>query len=383
MLLLKRLTAILCLVSLLLSAFCLAAVAEAEPSVSAHSAALIDAQTGDLLFEKNAHARLPMASTTKIMTALVALDLADPQTVISVPPEAVGVEGSSIYLCEGEQLTLEQLLYAVMLESANDASVAVAIGLCGSVERFAEEMNKKAAVIGLRDSCFQNPHGLAAEAHYTTAYELAIIAKHALENELIAQMASTKKTTIPHGDTDGVRLLVNHNRMLRYYDGAIGMKTGYTKKSGRCLVSAAERDGVRLIAVTLNAPNDWSDHTSLLDYGFPLRKSVRLCREHEICITLPVVGGVNGAVTVSNPQALSVSLPTACGEIQQVVELPRFLYASVAEGEVLGRAIFFCDTNGDGTVERVGEAPLTAQSEVKRQKSKRSFWQWLRSLLGF
>jgi D-alanyl-D-alanine carboxypeptidase/D-alanyl-D-alanine carboxypeptidase (penicillin-binding protein 5/6) len=180
-----------------------------------------------------------------------------------------------------------------------------------------------------------------------------------------------------------VRLLVNHNRMLRYYDGAIGMKTGYTKKSGRCLVSAAERDGVRLIAVTLNAPNDWSDHTSLLDYGFTLRKSVLLCRENEICVTLPVVGGTSNAVTVSNPLALSVSLPTACGEIQQVLELPHFLYASVSEGEMLGRAVFLCDTNGDGSLETIGEAPLTAQSEVKRQKSNRSFWQWLRSLLGF
>ncbi len=379
----KRLTACLCLAALLISVLCIAASAQGEMSVSAHSAVLMDAHTGTILFEKGAHTRLPMASTTKIMTALTALSIADPQTVITVPPEAVGVEGSSIYLCEGEQLTLEQLLYAVMLESANDASVAVAVGLCGSVDAFAEKMNACAASLGLRDSLFQNPHGLDAEGHYTTAYELAVIAMHALNNELIAKMASTKKTTIPHDGTDGVRLLVNHNRMLRYYDGAIGVKTGYTKKSGRCLVSAAERDGVRLIAVTLNASNDWIDHASLLDYGFTQRKSVLLCRENEICMTLPVIGGDKTSVTVSNPQALSVSLPTACEKVEQSIELPRFLYASVSEGETVGRVLFFCDTDGDGVREVLGEAPLIAQGSVERQPVKRGFWQWLCSLFGF
>ena len=230
-----------------------------EPSLSAESAILIEASTGDVVMEKNCDTRLPMASTTKIMTALTALSIASPETPIVTDAAAVGVEGSSIYLTEGETLTLEQMLYALMLESANDAAEAIAIGLCKSKEAFADEMNRIADEMGLTDTHFVNPHGLDDEEHYTTARELSTIALHAMQNELFRTIVSTRKTTIPHSGEDAERLLVNHNKLLRIYEDCIGVKTGFTKRSGRCLVSAAERDGVELIAVTLNAPNDWDE----------------------------------------------------------------------------------------------------------------------------
>ena len=164
------------------------------PSLSAQSALLMEAESSSIVYEKNANVRLPMASTTKIMTALVALDLAAPDTVIAVDGRAVGIEGSSIYLCEGEKLTLEELLYALMLESANDAAVAIAIGLCGSEDAFIDSMNRKATSLGLSNTHFSNPHGLDAEAHYTTAYELAVIARAALQNALFKTIVSTRKT---------------------------------------------------------------------------------------------------------------------------------------------------------------------------------------------
>ncbi len=337
------------------------------PSVSAQSACLLDAQSGDVLFEKESDRVLPMASTTKIMTALTARRLAPAETTITVSEEAVGVEGSSIYLTAGETLTLEQLLYALLLESANDAAVAIAVGLSGSVEAFAAQMNQMATELGLFDSCFQNPHGLDQEGHFTTAHELALIARAALDDPLLCRIVSTRKTTIPHDGTDGVRLLINHNKMLRFYEGAIGVKTGYTKKSGRCLVSAAERDGVRLIAVTLNAPNDWQDHTAMLDYGFTQRRAVTFCEANGICVPIPVVGGVDDAVIASNPDSAVYSLSVSAPPIEMTVETPRFLYASVEAGEVVGQAVFFCDTDGDGTAEELARVPLTAQASVSKK----------------
>ena len=380
-----RLFSVLLTISLLFSALILSANAEEDttpPSVSAQSAILIDAVSGTVLYEKSADTVLPMASTTKIMTALVALEAMPIDTVITVDERSVGVEGSSIYLTDGEELTLEQLLYALLLESANDAATAIAVGISGSVEEFAELMNRKADEMGLENTQFQNPHGLDAEGHHTTAHELAEITAAALKNPAFEAMVSTRKTTIPHDGTDGVRLLVNHNKLLRSYEGTVGVKTGYTKKSGRCLVSAARRNGACLVAVTLNAPDDWQDHTSLLDFGFSQMETVELCDAHEVCTPISVVGGETDAVFVSNPQGLTVSIPRDHTEIVKTVEAPRFLFASVEAGETVGRLLYRCDLNGDGNLETVGEVPLTAQSGVERIKVKKNFWQWLCSLFG-
>ncbi len=348
--------------------------AAAAPAVSAQSAVLMEAESGEIVFAHNADLPLAMASTTKIMTALVALELASPDRVIEVDPEAVGVEGSSIYLSAGEPLTLEELLYALLLESANDAAAAIAIGLSGSVEAFADEMNRKARSLGLVATHFTNPHGLDDAEHYTTARELAIISRAALQNELIRTISSTRKTTIPHAGTDGVRLLVNHNKMLRLYEGCIGLKTGFTKKSGRSLVSAAERDGVRLIAVTLNAPDDWNDHTKMLDYGFTLFRGETLCQEGELLHPLPLVGGQDAYVMLGNREAYTVTLPIGAGEIHAVIECRPFEFAGVEEGTLLGCVRYLSDLDGDGKEETVATVPLYTLYTVERTAEPRGFW---------
>ena len=352
------------------------------PTVSADGAVLLEADSGTLVYAKNANQRMPMASTTKIMTAWVALESASPDTVIAAPACAIGTEGSSIYLVEGEELTLEQLVYALMLESANDAAVAIAVGIAGSVEAFAQKMNDKAREIGLTDTQFANPHGLDDEAHYTTPYELAVITRHALANEQLCKIVSTRKITIPHAGTDGVRLLVNHNKLLRLYDGCIGVKTGYTKQSGRCLVSAAERNGVTMIAVTLSAPNDWSDHESLLNYGFSRYQSVTLCASEEIRHPLPVVGGVDSYVTLINPETLCVALPIGASDFTYTIETRRFEFASIQAGDVLGRVVYFCDLDGDGCRERIGETPLVSAHPVLQTTPPKGLWQRIRSFFA-
>lgn len=384
----KRFRIIALSLSLLFFLFCAAPPAEAEVSpadpgsaiagvrigelsVSAKSALLMEAETGTVLYAKTADERLPMASTTKIMTALVALDLSNPAAVITVPREAVGIEGSSVYLFEGEQLTLEQLLYALLLSSANDAAAAIAYGTAGGIEQFAARMNEKAAALGLRDTHFMNPHGLDHEEHYTTARELAIITRAALEHPLIRTIVATRKATIPHNGQDGVRLLVNHNKLLRLYEGAVGVKTGFTKRSGRCLVSAAKRGGVTLIAVTLQAPNDWNDHKLLLDSGFASIESVLLCEAGACRMRLPIVGGTAEEITVSNSSALRVLLPSGHGAITSSVEMPHFRYAPVQAGETVGQAVFRCD----GAV--VGTVALTAEETVAQKPHRRNFFQWL------
>ena len=379
----KKAFAFLLCLCILLRGWCFPGCAEdTAPTLSAKSAVLIEAESGTVVFAHNESLPLPMASTTKIMTALVALELCAPDTEITVDARAIGVEGSSIYLTEGEVLTLEQLLYAPLLESANDAAVAIAVGLTGSVEAFAEKMNEKAASLGLLDTHFVNPHGLDDERHYTTAHELAKIAQALLENDLLRTIVSTRKTTIPHAGTDGVRLLVNHNKLLRLYDGCIGVKTGFTKKSGRCLVSAAERDGVTLIAVTLDSPDDWNDHMSLFDYGFSRFTSVLLCDEGEITHTMPITGGVCDEITLCNTDTLRITLPVGYGEITRTVEAARFAYAPIAAGEILGKVVFSCDTDGDGIKECLGEVSLVSCNAVERKTTKKSFWKWLCGILG-
>ena len=234
------------------------------PALSARSAVLIDADSCRVLCGVLHNERMAMASTTKIMTALVAAEAGELDRLVSVSPDAVGIEGSSIYLYAGEKLTLRDLICAMLLESANDAAAAIAIEVGGSIEGFCAMMNEKAKELGLCDTHFTNPHGLYDEEHYTTAYELAVIASRVLANKTLRKIVSSKKMTVTPIE-GSVRVLYNHNKMLAMYDGAIGIKTGFTKKSGRCLVSAAERNGLTLIAVTLDAPDDWRDHTSLLD----------------------------------------------------------------------------------------------------------------------
>ena len=348
----------------------------ALPSISASSAILIEAGTKTVIGEKNADARLPMASTTKIMSALVAIENADISKTVAVSSQAIGVEGSSIYLYDGEKLSLEDLIYAMMLESANDAAAAIAIEVGGSIEGFAKMMNKKAEELGLKNTSFQNPHGLDNDLHYTTAHDLAIIAVAAMENPTFQKIVSTYKKTIPLNETEGVRLLINHNKLLKGYDGAVGIKTGYTKKSGRCLVSAAEKDGVKLICVTLNAPDDWRDHAKMLDYGFSLFESRLLCSDGEFSYTLPIVGGDKEYITVKNQGELRVILKRGSPNTEFRVCLPRFAFASIKEGDEVGRLVYYSGGK------EIGSVPLTASFGSDRIIYKKNLFEKLLSLFS-
>lgn len=246
---------------LLLTALLLLPV-KAAPSVSAKSALVMDAATGEVLYEKNADAKSLIASTTKIMTGLLIAETCPLGLTVSVPPEAAGLEGSSLYLKAGEEISLEALMYGMMLRSGNDAAAALAICLDGSVEAFAARMNRRAGELGLRATRFSNPHGLDSDENYSTARDLARLAAHALENDVFRQVCSAKSYA-----RDG-RSFANHNKLLWQYPGCIGVKTGYTRAAGRILVSAAEKDGHRLVCVTIAAPDDWNDHRKLLDHGF-------------------------------------------------------------------------------------------------------------------
>lgn len=250
---------------------------------SASSMVLMDAASGRVLCQSNAHERRLIASITKLMTALVALESGHRlDEEVTIDPAWVGVEGSSIYLQAGETVTLEALLYGMMLRSGNDAAVAIA-GYCGgSVDAFVEQMNETAMALGMVNSHFSNPNGLNAEDHYSTAYDMALLGKACLEQDTLRQIMSTKSATF------GTRSFTNHNKLLWRYEGCIGMKTGYTEKAGRTLVSAAQRDDMTLICVTLNDPNDWADHTAMFDYGFSEYKSQRVIEAGEVVGQLPV-----------------------------------------------------------------------------------------------
>lgn len=344
-------------------------------SVSAECAVLIDAGSGQVVYEKNADKKQSMASTTKIMTALVALENGDIDGKVRFPKEAVGVEGSSIYAVANEEFTLRELLYALMLRSANDAAAAIAIVVGGSIEGFADMMNEKAAELGLENTHFDNPHGLDSKEHYTTAKDLAKIAAAALKNELFKEIVGTKKYTISLNGEESKRLLVNHNRLLKSYDGCIGVKTGFTKKSGRCLVSAAQREGLTLICVTLNAPDDWNDHRKMLDYGFSLIEN-KSFDGRSVSGLVPVVGGNAEYIQYAGCGQVSFTLKKGQGEIKTAVELRSFYYAPVNEGDVIGRIVYTLNGN------ELGSLPIKAVSQVQKKKAKRTFWQWLLSLFS-
>ena len=348
--------------------------ASGMPTVSARSAVLIDAESGQILYGKDENTRRGMASTTKIMTALVALEHSSLDEVVIVAPEACGIEGSSIYLFPEEQITMETLLYALMLQSANDAAEAIAYAISGSVEGFVALMNEKADELGLSATHFDNPHGLDGETHYTTAYELAKIAAAALENETFRRIVGTEKKAIPLHNGEATRLLVNHNRLVREYDDVIGVKTGYTRACGRTLVSAAEQNGVTLICVTLDDGNDWVDHRALLDYGFSLYETVTLADIGEISYEIPVCGGIQASVMVENVEKITVSLPKEHGEIRAVFELPRFVYGGIEKGRVLGTVRFFAEDI------EIGSAPLVAKETVPASPKEQN---WFEKLLSF
>ena len=356
---------------LAISLLCMLRAHAAGTDNAARAAIVVHPETGTVLYEKNADERLGIASTTKIMTALVVLEHCALEEPVEILPEYTAVEGSSMYLRAGETYTVEELLYGLMLVSGNDAAVALACHTAGSVEAFSDMMNDQARALGMTDSAFQNPNGLDAEGHYSTARDMAKLACAAMENETFRTIVSTKSATV-----DG-QTLVNHNRLLRSYPGAIGGKTGFTKKSGRCLVSAAERDGLRLVAVTLSAPDDWKDHECLLDYGFAGFENIVLADANELEYAVSVSGGEQGTVLAANTSAVRVTLPRSHGEITAENELSDIAVAPVSRGDALGRVRWMCD----GT--EIASTDVCAEYDAAAVKNKKfSLWRWFLSLFG-
>ncbi|BFH69348.1 MAG: D-alanyl-D-alanine carboxypeptidase family protein [Paenibacillus dendritiformis] len=246
------------------------------PAIHAKAAALIDVASGRILYSRNGEEPLPMASTTKIMTAIVAIESGKLSDVVKTSKRAFAKEGSSLYLRRGEEMSLHHLLYGLMLRSGNDAAVAIAEHVGGSEEGFVYMMNQKAEMLGLEKTQFRNPHGLDADGHYTTANDLARLSAYALHNPTFQEIVRTKVKTVPNPNANWDYKWTNKNKMLQLYEGADGVKTGYTSKALRCLVSSATRHGQQLAVVTLNDGNDWLDHTRLLDYGFSAFPAVPL-----------------------------------------------------------------------------------------------------------
>ncbi len=303
--------------------------ANAETEISASSAILMEASTGTVLYEKDPDARRLIASTTKLMTALVALENCGLEEEVTVPAVCETIEGSSMHLKAGQKLTMRELLYGLMLESGNDAAVAVAYHVAGSVEGFAKLMNERAASLGLENTHYVNPHGLNAEGHYSSARDLALIMRACMNDPLFAQIASTKTISF------GGRTFTNHNKLMWSYEGMIAGKTGYTMKAGRTLVTCAERNGMRLICVTLNDGNDWADHEALLDMGFSEWVMQSPVKAGDILGSIPVISGLSKSVEVRADTGFSM-LTRAGEELEVTVNLPKFVYADAREGESAG-----------------------------------------------
>lgn len=347
----KKLFCVLAVVLILSLPLCDRAFAFGADDLSAASAALMCVQTGEVLYQKNARERRSMASTTKIMTSLLALEENTPDRVIKVKDSMLNVEGTSMGLLPGDTVTLEGLIYGMLLQSGNDAANVTAISLGGNVENFVKKMNLRAKEIGMNDTNFVTPSGLDDDEHYSTAYDMALLGCEAVKNPEFLSVCSKKSESVSYGNPPYKRTLSNHNRLLRIYDGAVGIKTGFTKKSGRCLVSCAQRNGVMLVAVTLSAPGDWSDHRKMLDYGFSLIKGETVSPDLSK-IKIPITGGTKGDVS------LKCGNVTLCTEdisnIKTKLYFEHFLYAPVKEGAVVGRVDYILS----GKV--IASAPITA-----------------------
>lgn len=330
---------------------------------SAKAAILINGDTGEVIYEQNADTCLPMASTTKIMTALLLCENGDFNREITVTDEMLRVEGSSMGLLAGDRVTLKALLYGMMLSSGNDAANVTAYVLGGTVDGFVRIMNQKAQELGLDNTHFETPSGLDGDEHYTSARDLAALARYAMQNESFREAAASKTATLEYGNPPYKRTLSNHNRLLKTFDGAIGVKTGFTKKSGRCLVSAADRDGKYVIAVTLCDPNDWADHSALLEYGLS-RVTYKEINPKITDYEIPVISGEKEKLQISI-EPMSIGLLDD-SNLRSEVSLPRFLYAPIYEGDEVGRVVY---KRGDAVLT---SAPITAKEDIAVIKGERT-----------
>jgi len=330
--------------------------------LSAEHAILLDANTGRVLLERDADARSLIASTTKIMTALVICEQCNVLDRMAIPKEAVGIEGSSMYLQEGEVLTIQDLLYGLMLRSGNDAATALAIYCGGTVEGFAQLMNDKAHKLGLSGTHFENPHGLDSPNHYSTARDMAVLAAYAMKNPIFARTVSVKSVQA------GKRQIQNHNKLLWLLEGAYGINTGYTKAAGRILVSSTTRQGRRLIAVTMNAPDDWNDHITMINRGFKYFNNKVIVSAGECVGNRSVAGGTFESVELIASEDFNFSVADF-EVIDKDLGGCDFVYAPVCEGDHAG----YLYLSIMGTV--IGKVPLEYGRTIDQKKSEAiPFW---------
>lgn len=349
----KRLAMVLA--ALLLTA---PAYAAEGPPVSAEAAILMEAESGRILFKKNIDSPRLIASTTKILTALVVLEHCELDEEVIIKPEWANIEGSSMYLAAGKSYRVEELLYGLMLASGNDAAVALAGHAAGSVEAFADWMNDKARSLGCRNSHFVNPNGLDDPEHYSTARDLALITREALRNDVFCRIVSSKTASV------GDLTYQNHNKLLSMYDGVFGVKTGYTMAAGRSLVSCCERNGMTLICVTLSAPDDWDDHMSLYDWGYANWQRRDLTGE--VSSSVPLIGGEKETAEVVPVGELAAFCRDG-DRISYRYELPRFVFAGFEAGQMAGQVIAF--VNGEEAARCAlvyGEGSVCAEQSLSR-----------------
>lgn len=350
----------------------LAAVAAAAPVVlalpaapkdplglSAQYAVLLDAETGRALYAKDCDAQTPMASTTKIMTALLLLEAGEPERTFRVTDEMVRVEGTSMGLRAGDTVSRYALACGMLMSSGNDAAQAAAIHLAGSLTDFAILMNERARAIGMTRTHFVTPSGLDAQGHYSTAYDMALLGAEALRNPTFREICGQEMVRAAYGSPPYQRSLYNHNRLVRELPGCVGIKTGFTKAAGRCLVSAVERDGRTLVAVTLSAPGDWQDHRKLYDYGFAQFHPVALDDPAQTIARVPVAGGMARCADVVLAETPVANVRVMPFHITRVILLRPFEYAPLQAGKVIGTARYY-----DGET-LLAEAPLIVRETVE------------------
>ena len=339
-----------------------------ERLTSAQSMITIEASSGRVLYAKNEHQKLPMASTTKIMTGILAIERFDLKEVVEIPKEATNIEGSSVYLSEGDKITMEDLLYSLLLASANDAACAIAYAVAGDISEFSGLMNSKAAELGLDDTHFDNPHGLDSDTHYTTAKDLARLTSYALRNNTFKQIVSTYAYSFYIGEKP--RILTNHNKLLKSCDDCIGVKTGYTSKSGRCLVSASTRNDITLIAVTLDDPNDWKDHKDLYSEGFSSLTSIKIGNLIDPTLDIPLLGGAKDYL-IANVDYKSDEIVVLLSPEEKVdvcFLYNKFIIAPISNGDIIGEAVIKVDGNA------ISRYNIIAAEDIKPTKNKFSIF---------
>lgn len=336
------------------SAHCL--VTGEEFAVGAAGAVVIEAESGKVLFAQDADRKLPMASTTKILTALLTLEQPGLDDPFTVDAGAIRVEGSSMGLAEGDTVTLRALAGGMLLASGNDAANAAAVRIDGTLSAFADRMNARAAELGMTGSSFANPSGLSEENHYSTACDMALLAREALRSEVFRELCSAKSLRLCFGNPPYERTLLNHNKLLQRCEGCIGVKTGFTKTAGRCLVSAAERDGITLICVTLNCADDWNTHIALYDRYFSF-VSLQTVSPPELRI--PVVGGTAPEILLVPAVPVDyVAVEGAENRLTWQVFSENFLYAPQFGGDIAGKIVYYIDGIS------IGESPLTVAEDL-------------------